>query len=121
MPRCQIMTNGTKSDKLVPLPTMPPLEDVETRFPYHETGAVEVFLPIEIRAKLIQTFPHINQKTTVLPHVVELAINDINWPKTNEDTKRPERGKPQDSNSLQQTENMGSHGKKQKPDKKRPD
>ena len=82
---------------------------------------MELFLPIKTKAKLIQTFLLLDQNTTVLPDVVELAINDNNWPKTNEDTKRPERGKPQDSNSLQQTENMGSHGKKQKPDKKRPD
>ena len=82
---------------------------------------MEVFLPIKTKAKLIQTFPLLDQNTTVLPDVVELAINDNNWPKTNEDTKRPERGKLQDSNSLQQTDDMSSHGKNQKPDKKRPD
>ena len=31
-------------------PTMPPLEDAETRFEYHEIGAMGVPLPIEIRA-----------------------------------------------------------------------
>ena len=81
---------------------------------------MEVFFPNKTKTKLIQTFPRLDQNTTVLQHVVELAINDNNWPKTNEDTKRPERGKPQDSNSLQRIADMGSHGKNQKPDKKRP-
>ena len=95
---------------------MPDLEDVDVRFVYYGTSAMEVFFPTETKAKLIQTFPRLNQNTTVLPHVVELAINDNNWPKTNEDVKRPERGKPQDSNSPKWTTDMGSHGKNQKPD-----
>ena len=47
---------GTEMDKPMPSPTMPPLEDAETGFLYHKTRTVEVFLPNEIRAKLIQTF-----------------------------------------------------------------
>ena len=98
--------------------TMPPLEDAETKFEYQETGAIEILLPIEIRAKLIQTFPRLDQNTTVLPHVVELAANDNSWPKTNGDAEQPEREKPQDNNSLQQTADIGSHGKNVKSDRK---
>ena len=120
-PERQHSMESTKADTPMPSPTMPPLEDADVRFLYYGTSAMEVFLPIETKAKLIQTFQRLDQNTTVLPHVVELAINDINWPKTNEDTKRPERGKSQDSNSLQQIADMGSHGKNQKSNKKHPD
>ena len=117
-PECQVMTNSTEIEKPVPLPTMPPLEDAETKFKYQETGAIEILLPIEIRAKLIQTFPRLDQNTTELPHVVKLAANDNDWPKTDRDAEQPERVKPRDSDSLQQTADMGSHGETIKPDKK---
>jgi hypothetical protein len=53
--------------------------------------------------------------------VVELAMNDNNWPQANTDIKRPERGKTQNNNSTQWTANMGSHKEKQKPDETCPD
>ena len=112
------MTKDTEIEKPVPSPKMPPLEDAETRFEYHKTGAMEILLPIEIRAKLIPTFPLLDQNTTVLPHAVELAANDNNCPKTDSDAEHPERVKLRDSDSLQQTADMGSHGETIKPDKK---
>ena len=53
----------------------------------------------------------------MLPHVVELATNEKNWPKLDNDAEQPEWVKPQDSDSLQQTADMGSHGETVKPDK----
>ena len=120
-PERQHSMESTKADTPMPSPTMPPLEDADVRLLYYGTSAIKVFLPIETKAKLIKTFPHLDQNATVLPHMVQLAINNNNWPKPNEDTKRPEKGKPQDSNSLQRTTDMGSHEKNQKPDKKCPD
>ena len=67
---------------------MPPLE---AKFEYHEIGATEILLPIEIRAKLIQTFPRLDQRTAASPHVVELTTNGSNWPKSDNDAKQPER------------------------------
>jgi hypothetical protein len=112
------MLNSTGVDKLVPSPTMPPLEDADTRFEYHETGAMEILLPIKIRAKLIQTFPRLDQNTMVLPHVVEMAANEKNWPKPDSNAEQQEVVKPRNSESLQQTADMGSHGETTKPDKK---
>ena len=83
--------------------------------PFPESG------PPETAAKLIQTLPRLDHNTTVLPHVVEFAISNNNWPKTFRTVRRPERGKPRDGNSPKRTANMGSHSKNQKPDKKRSD
>ena len=116
-PKYPKSAESTKAESPMPSPTMPTLEDADVRFLYYKTSAMEVFLPPETKAKLIQTFPRLDHNTTVLPHMVELAINDNNWPKTYKNVKRPERGKPQDSNSPKRTTDMGSHGKKQKPDK----
>ena len=88
------MLNSTGVDKLVPSPTMPPLEDADTRFEYHETGAMEILLPIKIRAKLIQTFPRLDQNTMVLRHMVEMAANEKNWPKPDSNAEQQEVVKP---------------------------
>ena len=95
---------------------MPPLEDAEARFEYREIGTTKILLPIEIRAKLIRTFPRLNQHTTVLPHVAELATNGVNRQKSDNDAEQPERAKSQKNNSLSQTTDMGSHSETVKPD-----
>ena len=105
---------------------MPDLEDVDIRFVYYKTSAMEVFFLkapklTETQAMPTQTFLRLDQNATVLPHVVELAINDNNWPQANTHIKRPERGKPQNNNSTQRTTNMGSHTENQKPEKAYPD
>ena len=72
-------------------------------------------------AKLIQTLPRFDHNTTAPPRVIELAINNNNWPKTFKTMRRPERGKTRKGNSTKQTSNMGSHSKNKKPDKNHPD
>ena len=79
---------GSMKPKIpVPSPTMPGLEDADVRYVYYGTSAIEVFFPTETKAKLIQTFPRLNQNTKVLPHEVELAINENKWPQANVDIK----------------------------------
>ena len=85
---------------------------------YYGTSAMELFLPIKTKAKLIQTFPRLDQNTMVLPHVVEMAANEKNWPKPDSNAEQQEVVKPRNSDSLQQTADMGSHGETTKPDKK---
>ena len=70
-----------------------PLEDVEAKFEYHEIGATEILLPNEIQAKLIQTFPNLDQHTAASPHVVELAMNGSNWPKSDKSGQSNPRGR----------------------------
>ena len=110
------MTRNYGLEEPLPSPTMPPLEDAEARFEYREIGTTEILLPIEIRAKLIRTFPRLNQHTTVLPHVAELATNGVNRQKSDNDAEQPERAKSQKNNSLSQTTDMGSHSETVKPD-----
>ena len=43
-------------EELIPSPTMPPLEDPDMWHRYSEFDAAEAFLPVEIRAKVVQTF-----------------------------------------------------------------
>ena len=117
---------STKPETPIQSPTMPDLEDVDIRFIYYGTSAMEVFFLKtpklnETQTTPIQTFLCLDQNTTALPDVVELAINDNNWPQANTDIKRPERGKTQNNKSTQWTANMGSHKEKQKPDKTCPD
>ena len=83
---------------------MPDLEDVDIRFVYYGTSAMEVFFLKtpklnETQTTPIQTFLCLDQNTTALPDVVELAINDNNWPQANTYIKRPERGKTENNNS----------------------
>ena len=59
----------------VPSPTMPPLEDPDFWLGYGEFGTVETFLPVEIRAKVVQTFLHLDQRPTAPPDVIGLAEN----------------------------------------------
>ena len=101
-------------------------DDAEVQDPFSQTNGGVSFPtpgsdPPETTAKLIQTFPRLDHNTTVLPDVAEMALSDNNWPKTPGTVKRPERGKPQISNSSKTTTNMGSHTESQKPDKKCPD
>ena len=78
---------STKPETPISSPTMPDLEDADVRFVYYGTSAMEVFFPTETKAKLIQTFPRLNQNTTVLPHVVELAKKNNTWPQANTDQR----------------------------------
>ena len=51
----------------------------EARFEYLEIDTTEILLPVEIRAKLIQTFPRPDQHTVAPPRVVKLSTNELNW------------------------------------------
>ena len=118
-PGHQDSTCNYRFEKPIPSPTMPPLEDAEARFEYHEIGTTKILLPIEIRAKLIQTFPGLDQHTPALPREYKLVANEVNWTKLDNDAGQLGKAKSQQhSNSLPQTTDMGSHTKDVKPDTK---
>ena len=48
-------------EELIPSPTMPPLEDPDMWHECSEFDETETFLPVEIRARVIQTLSHLNQ------------------------------------------------------------
>ena len=54
---------------------MPPLEDPDMWREYSKFDAAEAFLPVEIRAKVVQTFLHLDQHATAPPGAVGLAEN----------------------------------------------
>ena len=82
------------------------MEDAEARFEYLDIDSTEILLPIEVWAKLIQTFPFLNQYTVAPPQVVELATNEPDWQK------------PNNNDSLPQTTGMGGHSNVARPDTK---
>ena len=60
----------------IPSPTMPPLEDPDTWHGYSKFDAVEAVLPVEIRAKVTQTFPLPHRRATGPPDTADLALNN---------------------------------------------
>ena len=93
---------------------MPPLEDSGTKFEYNQFGTAEVPLPVEARAKLILTF----LRATASPDAVELGVNRVNRPKSDNEAKQPERLENRNNDSLPPTTNMGGYLKVVKPDTK---
>ena len=118
------LSSSDDKEKPIPSPTMPDLEDANTRwFAFRKTDVVEVFPSECTGTKMIpvQTFPRPGQNRSALPHATELAKSDNNRPQTGTDIKRPERGKTQNDISTQQTATMGSHSKTPKPGGAYPD
>ena len=118
------LLSSDDKEKPIPSPTMPDLEDANTRwFAFRKTDIVEVFPSECTGTKMIpvQTFLRPGQNRSALPHATKLAKSDNNWPQTGTDIKQPERGKTQNDISTQQTATMGSHSKTPKPGGAYPD
>ena len=85
---------------------MPPLEDAMVKSECREFYTAEALLPVEIKIKIGQNLPHIDQSTVAPPQVADLSTNT------------PSRQNATNIDSQQQTTNMVSHSNVSKPDTK---
>ena len=78
--------------------------------------AAEILLPVEIRAKVVQTFPRPERRVTTSPDTVGLAVNNITQQKSDSEIKQPEKQQNQNNDSSPPFVNMSSHANAAEPD-----